>query len=86
MKTWQLQQAKNHLSEVVRNALHEGPQTITLHGSPAAVVISFDEYTRSLNAGKPTETLSSFFHNSPLRDAGIDLQRSTDTGRSEVTL
>ncbi|NHQ61006.1 type II toxin-antitoxin system Phd/YefM family antitoxin [Chlorobium sp. BLA1] len=86
MKTWQLQQAKNHLSEVVRNALHDGPQTITLHGTPAAVVLSFDEYTRSVKAAKPTEPLSGFFHNSPLRKACIDLQRSKDTGRSEVIL
>jgi prevent-host-death family protein len=86
MKTWQLQQAKNHLSEVIRNALRDGPQTITLHGTPAAVVISFDEYTRAVKAGKPTEPLSVFFHNSPLMEAGIDLKRSKDTGRSEVIL
>jgi prevent-host-death family protein len=39
MRTWQLQEAKNHLSEVVRNAINEGPQNITLHGKPAAVVV-----------------------------------------------
>jgi len=84
MKTWQLQQAKNHLSEVVRNALHDGPQTITLHGTPASIVISFDEYTRAVCTGKHSEPLSVFFHNSPLLEAGIDLKRSNDTGRSEV--
>ena len=36
---WQLQEAKNRLSEVVRKAQHEGPQTITLHGRDAAVVV-----------------------------------------------
>ncbi len=37
---WQLQDAKNRLSEVVRKARSEGPQVITLHGADAAVVIS----------------------------------------------
>ncbi len=86
MKTWQLQHAKNHLSEVVRNALHEGPQTITLHGTPTAVVISFDEYSKVVNVRKPENTLSSFFHTSPLRNITIDLNRSKDTGRNEVIL
>jgi len=84
MKTWQLQHAKNHLSEVVRNALHEGPQTITLHGTPTAVILSFEEYTKNVNVRKPNEPLSSFFQNSPLRNISIDLNRSIDTGRSEV--
>jgi prevent-host-death family protein len=76
MKTWQLQHAKNHLSEVVRNANNEGPQAITLHGKPSAVVISFDEYNKAINVRKPDEPLSSFFHNSPLRNSGIELKRS----------
>ncbi|MEI6758620.1 MAG: type II toxin-antitoxin system Phd/YefM family antitoxin [Chlorobium sp.] len=83
MKTWQLQHAKNHLSEVIRNALHDGPQAITLHGTPTAVVISFDEYTKAVKARKPNEPLSSFFHNSPLRNISIDLKRSKDPGRNE---
>ncbi|NMW20849.1 MAG: type II toxin-antitoxin system Phd/YefM family antitoxin [Chlorobiaceae bacterium] len=41
MRTWQLQEAKNHLNEVVRNAISDGPQNITLHGKPAAVVVSY---------------------------------------------
>lgn len=41
---WQLQEAKNRLSELVECALHSGAQTITRHGKPVAVVISSDEY------------------------------------------
>lgn len=41
---WQLQEAKNRLSELVERALHSGAQTITRHGKPVAVVISADEY------------------------------------------
>lgn len=33
MKTWQLQEAKAHFSEVVRQANQSGPQQITLHGA-----------------------------------------------------
>mgnify|MGYP001575300947 FL=1 len=43
---WQLQEAKNRLSEVVRKARSEGPQVITLHGSDAAVVISARDFGR----------------------------------------
>ena len=74
---WQLQQAKNRLSELVR-ASHEGPQIITLHGKPAAVVLSVDEYQRITGRG---ETLTDFLAHSPLSDSGIRVERDLDTGR-----
>lgn len=37
--TWQLQEAKNRLSEVIHAAQSQGPQTITRHGVPVAMVI-----------------------------------------------
>jgi prevent-host-death family protein len=40
MSEWQLQDAKNRLSEVVRRAAQEGPQVVTVHGKPAAIVLS----------------------------------------------
>ena len=46
---WQLQDAKNCLSEVGRKAREEGPQTITLHGNDLVVVVDaqqFDKLTR----------------------------------------
>jgi prevent-host-death family protein len=43
---WHLQDAKNNLSKVVQRALSEGPQTITLRGKPAVIVIAADEYER----------------------------------------
>ena len=42
--SWQLQEAKSRLSKVVEHALQEGPQTITLRGKPAVVIISYDEF------------------------------------------
>jgi prevent-host-death family protein len=43
-RTWQLQEAKNKFSEVVRRARSEGPQVITVRGEEEAVVISMEEY------------------------------------------
>ena len=44
MSDWQLQDAKNRFSEVVKRAGDEGPQTVTVHGRRAAVVMSALEY------------------------------------------
>jgi prevent-host-death family protein len=43
---WHLQDAKNQFSKVVRKAQTEGPQTVTVRGKPAAVVVSAEEYER----------------------------------------
>jgi prevent-host-death family protein len=81
-RQWQLQDAKNRLSQVVERAVHDGPQTITLRGKPTAVVVSFEEFRR-LSA--PQESLTSFFKKSPLHGLELDLQRSDDLSR-EVEL
>ena len=77
---WQLQEAKNRLSEVVRKAREEGPQTITLHGDDAVVVIDAEEYYKL--ARKPRGTLVEFFRKSPLTGVKLNISRSRDTGRS----
>jgi prevent-host-death family protein len=43
---WQLQDAKQRLSEVVRQALEEGPQVVTRHGKEAVVVMSMEEFEK----------------------------------------
>ncbi|MHB8368854.1 MAG: type II toxin-antitoxin system Phd/YefM family antitoxin [Leptospirales bacterium] len=60
---WQLQEAKNRLSDVVKQALQHGPQVITLRGEPAVVVLSVREF-RALT--EPKESLSTFFRSGPL--------------------
>lgn len=75
---WQLQQAKNHFSEVVNKAVHHGPQVVTRHGVETVVVLSKADYQK-LQA--PKDNLVDFFHNSPLRGVSLDLTRSKDTGR-----
>ncbi len=46
---WHLQDAKNNFSKVVQKAMTEGPQTVTLRGKRAAVVISVEEFDRLSN-------------------------------------
>jgi antitoxin Phd len=75
---WQLQEAKNRLSEVVRKARSEGPQVITLHGAAAAVVVSTKDFDRM---SKRKGRLVEFFRKSPLVAVDLDLRRSRDTGR-----
>jgi prevent-host-death family protein len=50
---WQLQEAKARLSEVVRKALDEGPQHLSVRGEPAVVVLCEQQY-RELTASRPT--------------------------------
>lgn len=51
--TWPLQDAKNRFSELVQCARNVGPQVVTLRGTPAAVVVSYDEYQR-LTGARPS--------------------------------
>ena len=51
--SWPLQDAKNRFSEVVKRAASEGPQTVTLRGRRAAVVLSAEDFDR-LAAGEET--------------------------------
>ncbi|MEX2585007.1 MAG: type II toxin-antitoxin system Phd/YefM family antitoxin [Balneolaceae bacterium] len=72
-KKWQLQDAKNRFSELVRKASEEGPQTVTKHGKDSVVVLSAEDY-RKLE--KPQTSLVNFFRSSPL--TGIDLDTERD--------
>jgi antitoxin Phd len=74
--SWQLQEAKNKLSEVVAQALSSGPQTITRHGRPTVVVVAFEEYCRE----HPSETLSSILQECPVKEWGV--ARDKDKGRT----
>jgi len=78
---WQIQDAKNKLSEVIQHALSQGPQLITRHGEKTVVVVSYTEYEK---LRKSQGKLSEFFHYSPL--AGIDLTRDQSLPREGITL
>lgn len=74
---WQIQDAKNKLSEVIQLALSQGPQLITRHGEKTVVMVSYTEYEK---LRKSQGKLSEFFHASPLAD--IDLSRDQSPARS----
>ena len=78
MQAWQLQEAKAHFSEVIKKAVNEGAQNITLRGKPVAVVISEKEY-RKLK--KPKPSFVEFMRKSPLVGVKIDLRRKKDYPR-----
>ena len=43
---WQVQEAKQRFSELLRAAASEGPQIVTRHGHEIAVVIEVSEFRR----------------------------------------
>ncbi|MCA1717601.1 MAG: type II toxin-antitoxin system prevent-host-death family antitoxin [Actinobacteria bacterium] len=43
---WQLQEAKQRFSELVRRAEREGPQVVTRHGEEVVVVVPAEEWRR----------------------------------------
>ncbi len=76
---WQLQEAKQKFSEVVRRAVEEGPQTVTKHGEEVVVVVSMAEWQESrIRPDKPD--FVDFILDGP-DFTGVDLSRSKDTGR-----
>ena len=43
---WQVQEAKQRFSELLRAAQSDGPQIVTRHGEEIAVVLDIDEFHR----------------------------------------
>ncbi len=79
MRHWQMQEAKAKLSEVIKDAEREGPQEITLHGKPVAVVLSREHYERLTGTG---ESLAAFMRRSPLYGVDeVDLERDKSLTR-----
>lgn len=79
--SWQVQEAKQRFSELVRKTLDEGPQVVTRHGEEVVVVIAADEYRRS-QAGEPD--FKEFLMSGPDLSQ-LDLTRSREMPR-EINL
>lgn len=75
---WQLHDAKNRFNEVVENAIQEGPQVITKRGKEAVIIVSIEDYCKLTS---PSNSLIEFFHQSPLYDMELDLERNQDFSR-----
>jgi len=78
--TWTVAQAKARLSEVLDQALSQGPQTITRSGRTTAVLVSAEEWERK---SRRTGNLAEFFAASPLRGSELDLDRRQEHLRDE---
>jgi antitoxin Phd len=68
-RTWQLQDAKNRLSQVVDQALEDGAQIITRHGEPTVVVLSIGEYR---NLRKPRKRLIQVLRQCPVKGFQVE--------------
>lgn len=62
MQTWQMQEAKARMSELVKRAQNQ-PQDITLHGKSVAVVISRETFDL---LSQTQDSLVDFMRRSPL--------------------
>ena len=78
MQEWQLQEAKARFSALVREAAEDGPQTITVRGRRAAVLLSAGDYDR---LKRPKPSLAAFLRASPLAGTGLEIERDQTTPR-----
>jgi prevent-host-death family protein len=76
--TWSVADAKARLSELLDQAINDGPQAITRRGREIAVVVSIEEWHRkSSRSGSLAEVLAA----SPLRDSGLNIERADAPAR-----
>ena len=71
---WQVQDAKQRFSELIRTAHAEGPQVVTRHGEEIAVVVDIADYRRL--KGEITE-FKDYLRSGPSFD-DLDLARSAE--------
>ena len=74
---WQLQEAKQRFSELVRRALQEGPQVVTRRGEEVVVIVGAQEFDRLSRA---EEDFKAFLLSAPDLDA-LEIQRDRSTSR-----
>jgi len=82
---WQVQEAKQRFSEVLRAVEREGPQFITRHGDEVAVMIDINEFRRLT---QPKEDFKTLLRRPPYFDDTmieimdqIEADRQRDFGR-----
>lgn len=76
MATWQLQDAKQRFSELVRTALDEGPQTVTRNGEEVVVVVPAEAW----HTAQPARDFKQFLVEGPSFD-DLDLTRRVQYAR-----
>lgn len=76
---WQVQEAKQRFSEVLRAAESGEPQIVTKHGEEVAVVIDIAEYRRL--RGESVGFME-YLRAEPLADADLDIERGSERPRT----
>jgi prevent-host-death family protein len=76
--SWQLQEAKQKFSELVRRAIQEGPQVVTRHGEEVAVLVSAEAYRRL--TGSEGRDFKQFLLRGPDLSE-LEIERSTEQAR-----
>ena len=74
---WQLQEAKQKFSELVRKTLSEGPQTVSRHGEEVVVLLSIDTYRRLI---QDTPDFKSYLTSAPDLEL-LELERDETPAR-----
>jgi prevent-host-death family protein len=69
---WPVATAKAQFSNLLNQALSNGPQTVTRHGRPAIIVVSVHDWEIRAQREK---TLTGFLSESPLRGSSISTRR-----------
>lgn len=72
MRNLQLQEAKARFSQVVKSVINEGPCEVTLHGKPAVVILSKEEYDA---LSHPKNSLVEFLQTAPFDADDLDINR-----------
>jgi prevent-host-death family protein len=67
---WQLQEAKQRFSELIRSVEADGPQFVTRHGEEVAVVVSIAEYRQLRGGGRD---FKAFLQSAP--DVDLEISR-----------
>jgi prevent-host-death family protein len=76
--SWQLQEAKARLSELIKKAQAEGPQEITVRGEPAAIVLSRADYDRLI---RPMPSFLELMRSAPLVGVELEITREQTSFR-----
>lgn len=79
MRQWQVQEAKQRFSELLRHVHADGPQAVTRHGEEIAVVLDMQEYRRL--RGQRLD-FKEFLVSDPLDLDELDIRRSDAPGRT----
>ncbi len=77
---WQLQEAKQRFSELVRRAEREGPQVVTRHGEEVVVVVPAEEWRRVSEGGERKMDFKEFLMSAPDLSV-LDLERPREMPR-----